>query len=120
MTVHALLQEWQSTDGAQIPIQCVMDVVGNAFNSNAPAELPVAYKQLMPLIQTSRRGPAIDLDAFLLVMLEEHLQGMQYLLFAIIAVMDGNHACSMFHTVIQVEWAHAPACRPWDGSSKQQ
>ena len=52
-----------------------MDVVGNAFNSNAPAELPVAREQLLPLIQQSKKGPAIDLDAFLLAMLEQHLQG---------------------------------------------
>ena len=73
--VWSCLQEWQSTDGAQIPILSVMDVVGNAFTSNAPAYLPVSHKHLMTLIQTSKRGPAIDLDAFLLVMLEEHLQG---------------------------------------------
>ena len=52
-----------------------MDVVGNAFNSNTPAELPVAREQLLPLIQQSKKGPAIDLDAFLLAMLEQHLQG---------------------------------------------
>ena len=69
-----LLQEWQSSNGAVIPIQCVMDVVGNAFNNNNPAGLPVA-QHLLPLIQDSRTGPAIDLDAFLLAMLEEHLQG---------------------------------------------
>ena len=70
-----LVQEWQSSNGTVVPIQCVIDVVGNAFNSNDPAGLPVAQSQLMPLIQDSKKGPAIDLDAFLLVMLEEHLQG---------------------------------------------
>lgn len=69
-----LLQEWQSSNGAVIPIQCIMDVVGNAFNHNNPAGLPVA-QQLLLLVQDSRKGPAIDLDAFLLAMLEEHLQG---------------------------------------------
>ena len=68
------LQEWESSDGAVLPIQCIMDVVGNAFNSNNPAGLPVA-QHLLPLIQDSRKGPAIDFDAFLLAMLEEHLQG---------------------------------------------
>lgn len=75
---HSLMmsmQEWQSSDGSVVPIQCIMDVVGNAFNSNNPAGLPVAQSHLMPLIQDSKKGPAIDLDAFLLVMLEEHLQG---------------------------------------------
>lgn len=52
-----------------------MDVVGNAFNANNPASLPVAQEHLLPLIQDSKKGPAIDLDAFLLVMLEESLQG---------------------------------------------
>lgn len=69
-----LLQEWQSSEGAVLPIQCIMDVVGNAFNDNNPAGLPVA-QHLLPLIQDSRKGPAIDFDAFLLVMLEEHMQG---------------------------------------------
>ena len=69
-----ILQDWQSSDGAVIPIQCIMDVVGNAFNNNNPAELPVAQR-LLPLILDSRKGPAIDFDAFLLTMLEEHLQG---------------------------------------------
>lgn len=52
-----------------------MDVVGNAFNANNPASLPVAQEHLLPLIQDSKKGPAIDLDAFLLAMLEESLQG---------------------------------------------
>ena len=52
-----------------------MDVVGNVYNSNNPAELPMAQKHLQPLIQESKKGPAIDFDAFLLVMLQEHLQG---------------------------------------------
>ena len=69
-----LLQEWESNDGAVLPIQCIMDVIGNAFNSNNPAGLPVA-QQLLPLIVDSRKGPAIDFDAFLLAMLEEHAQG---------------------------------------------
>jgi len=58
-----------------VPIQCVLDVVGNAFNSNNPAGLPVAQDHLLPLIQDSKKGPAIDLDAFLLALLEENLQG---------------------------------------------
>ena len=53
-----------------------MDVMGNAFNTNNPAGLPVAQDHVLPLIQDSRKGPAVDLDAFLLLMLEEHLQGM--------------------------------------------
>lgn len=69
-----LLQEWESSDRAVLPIHCTMDVVGNACNSNNPAGLPVVQK-LLPLIQDSRKGPAIDFDAFLLAMLEEHLQG---------------------------------------------
>lgn len=69
-----LLQEWESNDGAVLPIQCIMDVIGNAFNSNNPAGLPVA-QLLLPLILDSRKGPAIDFDAFLLAMLEEYLQG---------------------------------------------
>ena len=58
-----------------VPIQCVLDVVGNAFNTNDPASLPVVQDHLLPLIQDSSKGPAVDLDALLLVLLEESLAG---------------------------------------------
>ena len=70
-----LLQEWGGNDGAVVPIQCVLDVVGNAFNTNDPASLPVVHDHLLPLIQDSNKGPAVDLDALLLVLLEESLAG---------------------------------------------
>lgn len=70
-----LLQEWGGNDGAVVPIQCVLDVVGNAFNTNDPGSLPVVQDHLLPLIQDSNKGPAIDLDALLLVLLEESLAG---------------------------------------------
>lgn len=69
------MQDWGGSDGAVVPIQCVLDVVGNAFNTNDPASLPVAHDHLLPLIQDSNKGPAIDLDALLLVLLEESLAG---------------------------------------------
>ena len=70
-----LVQEWGGSDGAVVPIQCVLDVVGNAFNTNDPASLPVVQDHLLPLIQDSSKGPAVDLDALLLVLLEESLAG---------------------------------------------
>ncbi|DBA73022.1 TPA: hypothetical protein ACH3X2_009967 [Trebouxia sp. C0005] len=72
---QGLVQDWGGSDGAVVPIQCVLDVVGNAFNTNDPASLPVAHDHLLPLIQDSNKGPAIDLDALLLVLLEESLAG---------------------------------------------
>ena len=70
-----MVQEWGGSDGAVVPIQCVLDVVGNAFNTNDPASLPVVQGHLLPLIQDSNKGPAVDLDALLLVLLEESLAG---------------------------------------------
>ncbi|KAL0031101.1 hypothetical protein WJX77_003837 [Trebouxia sp. C0004] len=72
---QALVQDWVGSDEAVVPIQCVLDVVGNAFNTNDPASLPVVQDHLLPLIQDSNKGPAIDLDALLLVLLEENLAG---------------------------------------------
>lgn len=62
-------------EGALVPVQCVMDVLANAYNDNSPAGLPVAQQQLLPLVQDSRLGPALDLDAFLQVLVTECLQG---------------------------------------------
>ncbi|DBB10139.1 TPA: hypothetical protein ACH3X3_001723 [Trebouxia sp. C0006] len=72
---QGLVQEWGGSDGAVVPIQCVLDVIGNAFNTNYPASLPVVQDHLLPLIQDSNKGPAVDLDALLLVLLEESLAG---------------------------------------------
>ena len=70
-----MLQEWRCSEGALLPIQCVMDVLGNAYNDNNPAGLPVAQQQVLPLVQNSRMGPAVDMDALLQVLLSECLQG---------------------------------------------
>ena len=73
--IAGVLQDWQSSEGALVPVQCVMDVLANAYNDNSPAALPVAQQLLLPLVQDSRLGPALGLDAFLQVLVTECLQG---------------------------------------------
>ena len=70
-----MLQDWQSSEGALLPVQCMMDVLANVYNDNSPAGLPVSQQQLLPLMQESRLGPALDLDAFLQVLVNDFLQG---------------------------------------------
>lgn len=52
-----------------------MDVLANCYNTDAPALLDCVRRGLVPLIRQGRRGPGIDLDAFLLVMLHEFAEG---------------------------------------------
>lgn len=42
---------------------------------DAPALLDSMRRGLVPLVRQGRRGPALDLDAFLLVVLEEYSDG---------------------------------------------
>lgn len=44
---------------------------------DAPALLDSMRRGLVPLVRQGRRGPALDLDAFLLVVLEEYSDGGQ-------------------------------------------
>lgn len=52
-----------------------MDILANVYNTDAPALLDCARRSLVPLLRQGRRGPAIDMDAFLLVMLNEFAEG---------------------------------------------
>lgn len=70
------MQEWaEAEEGVGLPLQCVMDVLANIYNTDAPALLDCARRSLVPLIRQGRRGPSIDADAFLLVMVNEFVGG---------------------------------------------
>lgn len=71
-----LLREWrESEEGVGLPLASLMDLLANLYNTDAPALLDVARRGLVPLVRQGRRGPAVDLDAFLLVMMAEFAQG---------------------------------------------
>lgn len=71
------MQEWGAAEegGAGLPLQCVLDVLANAYNTDAPALLDCARRALVPLVRQGRRGPAIDVDVLLLVLLNEFAEG---------------------------------------------
>ncbi|KAL4458548.1 hypothetical protein ABPG75_013413 [Micractinium tetrahymenae] len=72
----ALVKEWMdSEEGVQLALQCVMDLLANLYNTDAPALLDSMRRGLVPLVRQGRRGPAVDLDAFLLVCMNEYCDG---------------------------------------------
>ena len=54
-----------------MPMQCVMDLLGNAYNVTNPAALDFCARCVVPNIQDSRLGPSMDLDALLQVLLDD-------------------------------------------------
>ena len=52
-----------------------MDVLGNVCNSDDPARLPLVRARVAPLISHSQRGPAVDLDALLLALVDDIMSG---------------------------------------------
>ncbi len=70
-------QEWATPEGAPVALQCVVDLLGNLCNADDPARLPLVRSRVPPLIADSRRGPAVDLDALLLTLLEDIVTGTQ-------------------------------------------
>jgi hypothetical protein len=60
-----------------VALQCVVDLLGNLCNADDPARLPLVRSRVPPLIADSRRGPAVDLDALLLTLLEDIVTGTQ-------------------------------------------
>ena len=65
------LQDWAQPGGALVPMQCVMDLLGNAYNVSNPAALDFCARCVVPNIQDSRLGPSMDLDALLQVLLDD-------------------------------------------------
>ena len=70
-SLPASLQEWAQPGGAVVPMQCVMDLLGNAYNVTNPAALDFCTRCVVPNIQDSRLGPSMDLDALLQVLLDD-------------------------------------------------
>ena len=64
-------QDWAQPGGALVPMQCVMDLLGNAYNVTNPAGLDFCARCVVPNIQESRLGPSMDLDALLQVLLDD-------------------------------------------------
>ena len=58
-------------------LQCVVDLLGNLCNADDPQRLPLVRSRVPPLVADSRRGPAVDLDALLLTLLEDIVTGTQ-------------------------------------------
>ena len=52
-------------------MQCVMDLLGNAYNATNPAGLDLCARCVVPNIQDSRLGPSVDLDALLQMLLDD-------------------------------------------------
>ncbi|GMH45918.1 hypothetical protein BSKO_13881 [Bryopsis sp. KO-2023] len=69
------VKAWAKVEGATIPLQCVLDLLGNVYNAEQPALLEVVTSRLVSLIRMTSVGPCIDLDAFLMVIMSEHNLG---------------------------------------------
>ena len=60
----------------QIPIQAVLDLLGNMFNVQSPAELAGSVsRRLGSLMTPGQTGPVVDLDALLLMLVNEYNAG---------------------------------------------
>ncbi len=70
-SLSCTLQDWAQPGGALVPMQCVMDLLGNAYNVTHPAALDFCARCVVPNIQESRLGPSMDLDALLQVLLDD-------------------------------------------------
>lgn len=58
-----------------MPVQCIVDLLANAYNSDAPSAVEGIMQKLEPLIQDSPLGLAVDLDALLQVLIGEIMSG---------------------------------------------
>eukprot|EP00798_Chlamydomonas_sp_ICE-L_P021139 gene21139-28028_t len=68
--------QWASARGAQIPIQAAYDLVGNLFNVQSPKDLEGAVStKLHAIIIPGQSGSVIDLDALLLLLVNEYNLG---------------------------------------------
>ncbi|KAG2444934.1 hypothetical protein HXX76_001670 [Chlamydomonas incerta] len=75
-TWRVLAKRWGSAEGVQIPMPAVLDLVGNLFNVQAPADLDGAVSvRLAAIVTPGAAGPAVDLDALLLLLVREYNSG---------------------------------------------
>ena len=64
---HVILQQLFQYFAANPAVPCL--------RADAPALLDSTRQGLVPLVRQGRRGPAVDLDAFLLVVMNEYCDG---------------------------------------------
>ncbi|KAG2495568.1 hypothetical protein HYH03_006168 [Edaphochlamys debaryana] len=75
-TWRVVTKKWATPEGVQIPMPAAMDLVGNIFNVQAPADLDGAMSvRLASIVTPGAAGPAVDLDALLLLLVREHSAG---------------------------------------------
>lgn len=72
------IREWASAVSTHVPLQCVLDLLGNLYNAEQPALLDVMAVRLLRLVQISDLGPCIDLDLLLMVIMNEYNSGMVF------------------------------------------
>ncbi|GFR39671.1 hypothetical protein Agub_g142 [Astrephomene gubernaculifera] len=75
-TWRVVARRWAAPEGVQIPMPAVLDLVGNIFNVQVPAELDGAVSvRLAAIVTPGSAGPAVDLDALLLMLVREYNAG---------------------------------------------
>jgi hypothetical protein len=71
---RSTVKSWASTEGVQIPVNAVFDLVGNLYNVQTPGDLDTAVsKRIAMLVVPGVTGPAVDLDALLLLLVSEYM-----------------------------------------------
>eukprot|EP00210_Caulerpa_lentillifera_P007491 g7157.t1 len=73
--LSTILRNWSMVEGVSLPLQCIMDVVANLYNTDNPAGLDISKKHVSVLIKDSPVGPAVDFDTFLFLMLHQFQKG---------------------------------------------
>lgn len=68
-------RQWGSARGCRLPIQCVVDVLGNVYNAQTADSLGGVSASLTKIVIDSEIGPAVDMDALLLLLVEEYQSG---------------------------------------------
>ncbi|GIL91134.1 hypothetical protein Vretifemale_18794 [Volvox reticuliferus] len=75
-TWRIVTKRWATPDGVQIPMPAVLDLVGNLFNVQSPGDLDGALSvRLAAIVTPGVAGPAVDLDALLLLLVREYNAG---------------------------------------------
>ncbi|GLI60595.1 hypothetical protein VaNZ11_002742 [Volvox africanus] len=75
-TWRIVTKRWATPEGVQIPMPAVMDLVGNLFNVQSPGDLDGALSvRLAAIVTPGVAGPAVDLDALLLLLVREYNAG---------------------------------------------
>lgn len=70
-----MLQVWKSLDGAEIPLNCAIDVLGNVYNTNAPISHADVLRYMGTLTRSSETGMSVALDPMLLELLDDCAAG---------------------------------------------